>query len=460
MKCIILAGGSGERLWPLSRDLYPKSLLKLDGDKTLIQNTYEIAAELTSNKNILTITNIRQESDIRLQLKQYAKNIEIISEPLIKNTAPAAASAITYLEGDKDEIVIFLPVDFKIEDIEKFKEAVKKAQLLSKSDLIIALGVKPEYCDNGFGYIKAGEKIKNGFYVEKFIEKPDYNDAKSYINNKDYYWNCGIYIGKLSVFKENFEKYSPEIINKLSKEMFEENNKIKYEYYKNMPEISIDYAIMEKTDKLAFVELKTKWYDLGSWQNIYNKKEKDSKENVIEGNVISEKIQNSLIYSSKDVVAVAGLKDKIVIETEDAILVCSKEKACEINKLVKKLKEEKDKTTLSCKTVYRPWGYYTCLNSGKGYLTKLIYVLPKNRLSLQSHNHRSEHWVVLEGSADVVLEDNTYSLQKGKSIDIPQKAKHSLQNNTDIPLKILEVQRGDYISEDDIIRYQDIYGRV
>ncbi len=461
MKCIILAGGSGERLWPVSRDLYPKSLLKFDGEKTLIQNTYELALSLTSEKNIIVITNIRQAGDITIQLKKITKKPVVISEPGGKNTLAAIASGITYFDSKRDESVLILPVDFKTENKKIFQDTVKKSIEISKKGYITAIGVKPSYCDNGFGYIKPGEKIKNGFIVEKFIEKPEVSQVKEFLKKGGYFWNTGIYTGKISLFKQTLSECAPEIINKFNKDMFDENNTIKFSYYENLPEISIDCAIMEKISNLAFIELKTKWFDLGSWRSIYNKEEKDSKDkNVIIGNVVTDKVKNSFIYSSKELVAVSGLKNKIVIETEDAVLVCEKDRACEIGKLVKYLKKNNHNAVKLSKTVYRPWGYYTCLNEGKGWLTKLICVLPKNKLSLQSHNHRSEHWVILEGKADVVLEDKVHKLEKGNSINIPLKAKHSLQNNTNEPLKILEVQKGDIISEDDIIRYQDMYGRV
>ena len=217
---------------------------------------------------------------------------------------------------------------------------------------------------------------------------------------------------------------------------------------------------MEKTDNLAFVELKTKWKDYGSWHAIYNNEEKDTNNNVIKGNVIAEDIKDSFIYSSKELVAASGIKNTIVIETEDAVLVCDEACAPNINKLVKELKKSNDDTTKIQKTVFRPWGYYTCLNKGNGWLTKIISVSPGHKLSLQSHNYRSEHWVVLEGTATVILEDETFILNKRHSIDIPLNAKHSLQNLSKEPLKILEVQKGSYIGEDDIIRYEDMYGRT
>ena len=460
MKCIILAGGSGERLWPISRDLHPKSLLKLYNGKTLIQNVFELALNLTTEKNILTITNIRQLDDTTRQLKELSSKPNIIAEPMSKNTAPAVASSIAYLQAQKDEIVVILPVDFGVKEVEKFSQAINSAKELAKAGYIVSLAVKPAYVEEGFGYIKAGENVKKGYKVEKFIEKPIFEDAEKFVKEDCYFWNTGIYVSKMSVLLDAYKDFASSINETFTKDMFDENNKIKFEYYNNLPELSIDYALMEKAKNMVFVELETQWNDYGSWQAIYNNNVKDEKNNVIHGNVLLEKVKNSLVYSSKELVTVAGKEDVIVVETEDAVMVCDRNRAGEINKLVSKLKEQKSELIETHKTVFRPWGFYTCLNGGKGWLTKIITVSSGHKLSLQSHNHRSEHWVVLAGEATVVLEGETHTLQKRQSIDIPLKAKHSLQNHTNEVLKILEVQKGDYISEDDIIRYEDIYGRV
>lgn len=460
MKCIILAGGSGERLWPISRDLYPKSLLNLYGKKTLIQNTFELAAKLTKENNIITITNIRQFSDIMLQIKELYKSPVIISEPMSKNTAPAVASAITFLEGKRDEIVLILPVDFKISNENIFKSQIEQAKAIAKKGYIVTFGIKPESNECGYGYIQTDSIEKDYKTVKYFIEKPQKEELKKYINKGNTYINSGIYLAKISVLKEAYEKYAKNINSDFTKEMFDENKKIKYEYYENIPEISIDYAIMEKADNLVMQELKTEWKDYGSWQSVYNNTEKDKDDNVIQGNVITNGTKNSFIYSSKELTAALGIKNTIVIETEDAVLVCNKNRASDINKLVEELKKNNNETTKIRKTVFRPWGYYTCLNKGNGWLTKIITVSPGHKLSLQSHNYRSEHWVILEGCATILLDGNEYTLNKRQSINIPVKSKHSLQNRSNEILKILEVQKGTYISEDDIIRYEDIYGRI
>lgn len=460
MKSIILLGGSGQRLWPLSRDLYPKHLLKLHGTKNFLQNTFELAGSIVAQKNIITVTNVKYASETELQLKTLYKNPVIISEPIAKKTAAAFASVVTYLESEKDEVLVFIPSDFTVEDKELFVQTIQKAKALANDGYICAVGTKPTFPETSYGYIKAGEKLKKGRVIEQFKEKPSLETAKKYLKNDCYFWNCGIYTAKRSVFCDALKKYVPEIISGMDKSMFDANNKIEYGFYENIPEISIDYAVIEKADNLAMVELETKWLDFGSWKSVYDNSEKDSNGNVIHGNVLTNNVKNSFIHSGKELVAVSGVDNTVVIETEDAILVCAKKEAQNINKIVNILQENKNNTAVIHKTVFRPWGYYTCLNEGEGWLSKIITVSAGHKLSLQSHNHRSEHWVVLEGTATVILEDNTYQLEKRQSINIPLGAKHSLQNLTQEPLKILEVQKGNYIAEDDIIRYEDIYGRV
>ena len=460
MKCIILAGGSGERLWPLSRALRPKFLLEIYKGKTLLQNIFETALSVSTVKNIVTVTNIRQETETRLQLKEMCSKPVIISEPMVKNTAPAISAALTYLSGKRDEVVVILPCDFVVEDKDAFVETLNKAKLCAKDGYIVTIGVKPTYPETGFGYIKVGDALKTGNKVEKFVEKPSMEKAQTYVEEGNCFWNTGVIVSKLSLLQKTMEKYASSSSYGFDKDMFDENNKIKYEYYENIHNISIDYALLEKADNIAVVELEAEWTDIGSWVALYNNGEKDSKANVVHGNVILDKVKNSFVYSSKELVAVSGKEDTIVVETEDAVLVCDKNRAGEINKIVQALKTQKNEITNTHKTVFRPWGFYTCLNGGDGWLSKIITVSAGHKLSLQSHNHRSEHWVVLEGTATVILDGETHVLSKCQSIDIPLMAKHSLQNHTKDVLKILEVQKGDYISEDDIIRYEDVYGRV
>ena len=461
MKSIILAGGSGSRLWPLSRDMYPKQLLSLDNENSLLQQTFLRLRKFSSAENIATVTNIKHFQDIKLQLNSIDSNNLVIAEPLGKNTAPAIACTLEYFmqkNNNDDDIVLIVPSDHLINDIAAFAETVRKGEKLAQAGYIVTFGIKPTYPETGYGYIKTAQSFETGFEVEKFVEKPDLVTAQEYLNSGKFYWNAGIFMAKISTLLDEFAKYEPEIFATLKNLDFSNSTKINYSIYEAMPSISIDYAIMEKSDKIALIELESDWNDLGSWQSLYEIKPKDENGNVLTGKVVVDDVKNSFIYSQKELVAVSGLEDVVIVETEDAIMACKMSDSQSVKKLYEKLKESN--TTKLHKTVFRPWGYYTCMNEGDRYLTKTICVLPHQKLSVQSHNHRSEHWVVLEGQALVLLDDKKYDVYAGDSIDIPLKAKHSLQNPYEKELKIIEVQKGDYISEDDIIRYEDCYGRV
>lgn len=460
MKAIILAGGSGSRLWPLSREMYPKQLINLENKNSLLQQTYRRLSDSEAIDGILTITNIKHYQNILLQLNKICPNNTVLAEPLSKNTAPAIACALQYWKKKfGDCIVLVLPSDQLITDLPGFYNTLKKAETIAEQGYIVTFGIKPHYPETGYGYVKVKEKFLSGFLVEKFVEKPDLETARHYVESGEYFWNGGIFMGKISVFFEEFRKYCPEIAEIAQSADFE-NNFLPYEKYEKMPSVSIDYAVMEKSDKIALVRLESDWNDLGSWQALYAVKEKDENNNVIFGSVITHNVKNSLIYSQKELVAVSDLENIVLVETEDAVMACSMDKSQNVKKLYEKLQEKQSETVKLHKTVLRPWGYYTCLNKGNNYLTKIICVMPHHKLSLQSHNFRSEHWVVLEGEATVLLENEKFTVHAGQSIDIPVKAKHSLQNERETELKIIEIQKGDYISEDDIIRYEDMYGRT
>lgn len=462
MKSIILAGGSGSRLWPLSRDEYPKQLLSFDSKESLLQKTFNRMCTFSKPSEIVTVTNIKHYSNIKLQLNNIDKSNIVIGEPSGRNTAPAIASALEYFRqtSNKDDIVLIVPSDHLINDIERFNETVKQAIILAERGYIVTFGIRPNYPETGYGYIKTEQPLSCGYKVEQFVEKPDLKTAEEYIKSGNYYWNGGIFAGKISTFFNEFKIYAEDIYNNLGKLDFSNSNQIDYAIYEKMPSISIDYAIMEKSNKIALVELQSDWNDLGSWQSIYNVKTKDKDRNVLTGKVVVDNVKNSFIYSQKEIVAVSGLENIILVETEDAIMACKLNESQNVKRLYEKLKEKENDTTKLHKTIFRPWGYYTCLNSGEGYLTKTICVLPQHKLSVQSHEHRSEHWVVLEGTALVLKDGQEYNVYAGGSIDIPCGVKHSLQNPYDEELKIIEVQNGDYISEDDIIRYEDCYGRI
>ena len=459
---IILAGGSGSRLWPLSRELYPKQLLSLTGEKSLLQATFARLENCMPAENILSITNTKHASNVKMQLSKITQNPFILTEPIAKNTAPAIVLTTKFVKdkSKSDPIIIVVPSDHLIKDNEKFLSTVKKGEKLAEMGYIVTFGIKPDYPETGYGYIETSDSLCEGFKVNKFVEKPDLDKAKSYIEAGTFYWNSGIFMFKASVLLAEAEKYAMDII-KISQEFdFSKSSEIPFINFDKMPNISIDYAVMEKSDKIALVKLESDWNDLGSWKSIYDVNSKDQNGNVFVGHVLDKNSKNSLVYSSSKLVASIGLEDTVVVETEDAILACKKDKTQEVKHLYETLKQQNDNTSIVHKTVYRPWGFYTVIAQGEGFLSKIIHVNPKQKLSLQSHNHRSEHWVILSGTAKVVLESKEMILSSGHSVDIPVKAIHSLQNPYEEDLEIIEIQKGDILIEEDIIRYEDMYGRV
>ena len=459
---IILAGGSGSRLWPLSRELYPKQLLNLISDKSLLQSTFERLTNCMQKDEILSITNTKHSANVRMQLAQLTENPKVLSEPVSKNTAPAIALATKYImqETGEDPVILVVPSDHLIQDKEHFLSTVKKGEKLAEEGYIVTFGIKPNYPETGYGYINTLKPLDIGFKVKEFVEKPNLETAEKYLKAGTYYWNSGIFMFKASTMLAEIEKNAPEISKIAQNVDFTKSSDIPFVEFDKMPSISIDYAVMEKSDKIALVALESDWNDLGSWQSIYDVSKKDENNNVFIGHVIDEGSKNSFVYASSKLVTTIGLEDTVIVETEDAILACKKDRTQDVKHIYETLKKQNDDTHLIHKTVYRPWGYYTVIAQGDGFLSKIIHVNSGQKLSVQSHNHRSEHWVVLTGTAKVVLEANERILSPGHSVDIPVKAIHSLQNPYKEDLEIIEVQKGDILAEDDIIRYEDIYGRV
>ena len=460
---LILAGGSGSRLWPLSRELYPKQLLNIENTESLLQSTFSRLKECMPAENIISITGVKHSPNVRFQLSSLIDAPVILSEPIAKNTAPAIILASKYIveSTNSDPVILVVPSDHLIKDSIAFAQTVKEGEKLAEQGYIVTFGIKPTYPETGYGYINISDnKLESGYVVKRFVEKPDAVLAKEYVSDGNYFWNSGIFMFKASTLLKESEKCAPEIYNLLKNFDFTKSSDIPYVEFDKMPSISIDYAVMEKSDKIALIQLKSDWNDLGSWKSIYDVSKKDENGNVKIGHVIDEGSKNSFVYSSSKLVATIGLEDVVVVETEDAILACKADKAQDVKKIYDTLKTQNDETYKVHKTVYRPWGYYTVLGEGKGFLTKMIQVNPGQKLSVQSHNHRSEHWVVLEGTAKVVLEGKEHILSPGHSVDIAVKEIHSLQNPYKEVLKIVEVQKGDILIEEDIVRYEDMYGRV
>ena len=459
---IILAGGSGSRLWPLSRELYPKQLLNLNSEKSLLQSTFERLKCCMPDNKIISITNTKHTSNVKMQLGELTDNPVVLSEPVAKNTAPAIVLATKFImqKFDSDPVIIVVPSDHLIKDNQKFLSTVKKGEKLAEEGYIVTFGIQPNYPETGYGYINTDEKLESGYKVKKFVEKPDFETAKQYLKDGNYFWNSGIFMFKASTLLNETEKHAADIAKIANEFDFTQSEEIPFVNFDKMPSISIDYAIMEKSDKIALVKLESDWNDLGSWQSIYDISPKDENGNVFIGHVLDKDSKNSFVYASSKLVTTIGLEDTVIVETEDAILACKKDKTQDVKHIYETLKKQNDNTHLVHKTVYRPWGFYTVIAQGHGFLTKIIHVNPGQKLSVQSHNFRSEHWVILSGTAKVVLEGKELILSPGHSVDIPLKAIHSLQNPYKEDIEIIEVQKGDPLIEEDIIRYEDMYGRV
>lgn len=476
---VILAGGSGTRFWPLSRETYPKQMLQMIGEDSLLRQTIKRLDGFIPPENIYIITtkDLTQDIHFHLQDLSISNKMKIIQEPIGRNTAPAIGLAAIYLQRiSPDSIMIVMPADHFIRNIEKFYEALKIGLIGAENGYLVTLGIRPDHPETGYGYLKVDSTSRTGveglFKVERFVEKPDLETAKTYLSHGDYFWNSGIFIWKTSRILSEIENHLPTLYKGLMEVealLFQPDQTDRrngrdrqdrfYDHYSRIENISIDYGVMEKSDKVAAVPSNFEWSDLGNWTALDEIFEKDADGNILKGNAIDLGSQNSIIIGGERLVATIGLKEMVVVDTPDATLVSSKERAQEVKKVVERLKRENREEYSLHRTVLRPWGSYTVLEKGPGYKIKRIFLKPQGKLSLQTHRHRSEHWVVVSGTAKVTREDDVYYVHPHESTFIPISTKHRLENPGLIPLQIIEIQNGEYLEEDDIERLDDEYHR-
>jgi len=472
MYAVIMAGGSGTRFWPLSREKMPKQLLKIGSEDTLIQLTVDRVLPLIKREHIFIVTNQGIAADIETQLTQrfggpWDRNL--ILEPEAKNTAPALGlSAVHVNRIDPEGIMVVLSADHAVRNIEAFRACIKTAAKAAQQDYLVTLGIKPSRPETGYGYIKAGEPCREAGLsgvsrVERFVEKPDLKTAQGYLRSGQYYWNSGMFVWKVRTFLQEIERHLPSLHQGLmdvqkSIGSGREADTVRT-LFSRLDPVSIDYGIMEKTDRAAIVPADIGWSDVGSWTALEEVTDKDASGNIISGNVIDIDSTDSVVYAEKRLVATIGLNNTIVVDTPDATLVCSRDRAQDVKKVVEELKRRKSEEHLTHRTVHRPWGNYTVLEEAERYKIKRIVVNPGAKLSYQSHHHRSEHWVVVSGTARVTNGDKVYDVHTNESTYIPISAKHRLENPGKVPLQIIEVQNGEYLGEDDIVRFDDDYKR-
>jgi len=464
---VILSGGSGTRLWPLSRKLHPKQFIELIGETTLFQE-----AVLRLPKSIgdpLVICNEDHRFLAAEQLRQINRSAaNIILEPVGKNTAPAiAVAALKSIKDDGNVILLVLSADHLIQDVGKFHQAIKSAKKQAEKGKLVTFGIVPNKVETGYGYIKAAVSQDEDYYnIDQFVEKPDYKTAQKYVDSGKYFWNSGMFMFKASVYLDELEKYEPEILSACKKSCQTEYNDLDFtrlneKEFLSCPSQSIDYAVMERTNNAVMVALDAAWNDVGSWSALWDSQPKDINNNVIVGDVILNKVNDSYVHSASNrLVSAIGVSDLIIVDTKDAILVTSKGHAQYVKKIVEQITDSNRLESDQHRLVLRPWGYYDSIDNGNGFQVKRILVNPGAKLSLQKHGHRAEHWVVVKGKAQVTCGKKTFQLIENQSTYIPLGEVHRLENIEDIPLEIIEIQTGTYLGEDDIIRIEDDYART
>lgn len=471
---VIMAGGAGSRLWPLSRELYPKQFLTLTGDQSMLQQTISRLSEIEHEDPIL-ICNEEHRFIAAEQVRLSGhKHGGIILEPVGRNTAPAIAlaalHAIKNSPQGEDPILLVLAADHIIENNSAFQASIKNALPFAEQGKLVTFGIVPTAPETGYGYINAGEEVDSAFIVNEFVEKPDLETAQQYLESGQFYWNSGMFIFKASQYIKELEKFAPSILEACEQSMAASESDLEFirvdkELFKTCPDDSIDYAVMEpltaqKNNNVIVVPMDAGWSDVGSWSALWDVSVKDSQNNVNHGDVMHVGTTNSYAYAENKLIATVGVDNLIIVETKDAILVANKDQVQDVKTIVNQLKSAGRTEHKLHREVYRPWGKYDSIDSGKRDQVKRITVKPGEKLSIQKHHHRSEHWIVVSGTASVLNGDETILVTENESTYIPLGTIHALENPGKIPLEMIEVQTGSYLGEDDIIRFSDKYGRI
>ena len=463
---VILCGGSGTRLWPLSRKMYPKQFLSLLHDQTMLQKTLGRLSGLDIDQTPIIICNEEHRFIVAEQVRQSGiENVDILLEPFGKNTAPAIACAaiLATLKFD-DPTLLVLSADHEIKHEDAFVDSVKIASKLALAGKLITFGIVPTSAETGYGYIKRGNTTGAGYDVDEFVEKPEKTAAEKFVKSGEYYWNSGMFMFKADSFLKELSQFKPEILRccqQATEDMKSDFGfqRLNAEAFGRCESVSVDYAVMEKTAHCAVVPMSAGWSDIGSWESLWQQAEKDESGNSIRGDVVVSDTKDCYLHSENRLIATVGIQNTIVVETSDAILIADKNSTQNVKRVIEKLSAESRPEENFHRVVYRPWGNFDSVDEGERYKVKRITVKPGARLSVQMHHHRAEHWIVVSGTAKVYRNDEELILTENESIFIPLGHKHSLENPGIIPLEIIEVQSGAYLGEDDIVRFEDKYGR-
>ena len=455
MKIIILAGGGGTRLFPLSRSAFPKQFLAVEGQQSLLVKTIDRFLPLVKPADIIVVTNEQYFYHVQNELSECgADTAHIILEPVGRNTAPAIGLAVKYcldkLACSEDEVLLVTPADHVIRDYERFECCIREGEVKAKEQQLVTFGIQPDKPETGYGYIEAGEKLGSGYKVASFKEKPPLATAEAYLAAGNYYWNSGMFAFSAGLMLQEFAVYAPEVsagLNGYYEEVLQA--------FASMPNISIDYAVAEKSKHVVMIPLDCYWNDVGSWDAMYDILPKDAQGNAMRGDCLAIDCSNSLLMGRDRLVAGIGIDDLLLVETDDVIVVAKKGESQKVKSLVEELQQRGRKEATEHTTVYRPWGTYTMLGAGPHYRMRKIKVKPQSGMQMHMHCHRTEHWVVLSGTARVIIDGKEMWIHESESAFVPQTAKHRLENPGKIPLEIIEIQNGSYIGEDDMVWFKE-----